>query len=174
MNLGGTMTTTIDLKPFCDKDFSLYAFQRPWTVNGKRYATDGRVIVRMLVPGEPDSPPGGRVPNNVDDYFKPVKGKWLQWPEVESCGECKGSREVVCHGCACGVCAGGEPATCLACLKPHQYMFGSAALAHWLAWEISRLPNVMFIPNTNRNRESAVRFKFDGGEGAVMPLVNTE
>lgn len=176
--------TTIDLSPFCDPDAQRFAIQKPWTKDGVRYATDGRVAVRLDVPGQPDEMPEGRVPN-VDSVMPPVDGEWLPWPEVEPCEACGGEEKIECRkcggdgqceGCSCGTCHecgrcdGTGESDCDKCFGPGSFpaMFGDAELSRHYAFIVSKLPGVSYLPPIDSG--SAVRFKFDGGDGAVMPM----
>lgn len=177
----------IDLSPFCDPDASRFAIGKPWTKDGKRYATDGRVAVRIDVPGQPDDMPKGRVPN-VDEIMKPVDRRpeeWLPWPAVEPCAMCSATQKIECMNCMgdgvcercnccgashqCGKCEGTGKICCDKCKELGSFttLFGKAELALWMAYEISRLPSVAYLPG---EKAGTVRFKFDGGEGIAVSL----
>lgn len=188
MSSDTAIKNAIDLTPFCDPDTSSrYALDQPWVVDGWRYATDGKVLVRVPATGEPDTPPhpeGKRRPGKVHEIVPPVDGKWLPWPEIASCEKCEGSLKIECESCCgdgqcenckcgqchnCGKCDGIGKVDCDLCdtnssFKPH---FGDAILALKYAYLISNLPNVVYLP---AKHEAAIRFKFDGGEGAAMSM----
>ena len=166
-------TTTINLQRFCDPDENgRYALNEPWVVNGWRYATDGRVIVRVPAEGEQDSPlpDGKRRPKNPGEILRPVNGEWLTWPNVSQCYHCEGTGTDDCPGCPCGACSCLGEIECTHCRAKGTFrtLFGKAELSQHYAYLISKLPGVMYLPQTDP--EGVVRFKFDGGEGGVSPV----
>lgn len=95
----------IDVKPFCSTDSTRYpAIRHPFVRDGVRYGTDGRVIIAVACPGEPDSQEGeGRVPRASDVLPALPRGlQWDAWPEVSACKNCKdtpGFQLVPCKTC---------------------------------------------------------------------------
>ncbi len=182
----------IDLQPFCDDDpHGRYNLCEPWVFNGKRIATDGRVLVVVPAPGEPDYDRNerGRLPN-VFDVIPPISssrdGDWLPWPPVEPCRDCQGTLKVHCESCGgdgqcnlckceaehkCGYCDGTGNVRCKDCqdVGSFDHRFGLHILARRYAYLVSKLPSVEYLP-TLKADESIVRFRFAGGEGAVSPL----
>jgi hypothetical protein len=187
-----TQTQTIDLKPFCDPDpDSRYGLDEPWVVDGWRVATDGKVIVRVPATGEQDSPArddGKRRPKQIRDILPPLnaaESDWQPWPSISPCANCMGVGKDTCETCNgsgtcdhcrcrnehdCGDCDGEGLTTCKVCTQKGglDHRFGVAEIALHYAHLISRLPSVSYLPATSH--ESALRFRFDGGEGAIMPL----
>lgn len=184
-------TTQIDLQKFCERDETpRYDINQPWVEGGWRYATDGRVLVRVPAPDEPDSP---RPVNNKKrprafEILQPaVDGDWEPWPAIDRCSTCGSDRRMMpcdnCHGngmcicddCECehkcGQCQGTGEEECMTCMGSHgvDHMFGQSKLAHRYAYMISKLPNAVYLPTEDKDA-ALIRFKFDGGEGAVCPL----
>lgn len=185
---------TIDLTPFCDPDTSSrYALDQPWVVDGWRYATDGRIMVRIPATGEPDSPKPPdekKRPKDVASIVESLTGdNWQPWPAIKPCRICdgKGKHLEDCENCEgtgtckscncghkhqCGDCKGERQSLvrCDECFKSGSLddRFGEAELSHHYAHLIACLPSVSYLPTTNT--EDGVRFRFDGGEGVVMGL----
>lgn len=178
----------IDLQEFCECDeYPRYEINKPWVESGWRYATDGRVLVRVPAIDEPDSPQpinGKKRPRGFE-IMQPVDGDWLPWPQIKKCTMC-GSRDrrMPCDHCSgsgicicecenehkCGHCNGTGKRECTTCIGntvPH--LFGKSKLAHKYAWLIAQLPDVEYLPTDSKDAD-LVRFKFEGGEGAVCPL----
>lgn len=180
-----TTVQQIDLQPFCSTDTDgRYGIDKPWVKDGWRHATDGRICIRLPATGEPDALPEKRVPH-FDEVLPPVDGNWQPWPQVESCGSCFGRRHIDCDECGgdgtcdqckckgahnCGCCEGTGKVTCKACHDPggfDRFLFGETELARCYAYLVAKLPGpVEFLPTTKK--DGKVRFRFSGGEGAVM------
>lgn len=182
---------SIDLQPFCDDDpHGRHSLTSPWVLGGKRIATDGKVLVCIPAPGEPDYDRNerGRMPN-VADILKPIDssrdGDWLPWPNVARCDACSGTNKVNCDRCGgdgicercpcgashdCGRCSDGM-VNCKECLEigSLDYRFGQALLSRRYAYLVAQLPRVEYLPTTEPG-QSIVRFRFTGGEGAVASL----
>lgn len=107
-----TTTDAIDLTPFCspaDGEWTSH-LSAPFVARGYRYATDGRILVRVPAPGEPDTPAVPRRPfPPVADFFRDrPAGDPLPWPadglvpQSEECWDCDGRGAIgreVCREC---------------------------------------------------------------------------
>jgi hypothetical protein len=153
-----------------------------------RYATDGRIAVRVDAAGEPETPPddsGRRRPRMYEVFTTVESDDWQPWPNVDPCSACVGTGMVDCEPCGgdglcsqcrcksdheCGFCDGEGEVSCDLCCQNGslEHRFGNAELARKLAYLVSQLPNVQYVPQPEA--EGAVRFKFDGGEGIVCSL----
>lgn len=185
------MPTTIDLSKFCDPESSRYSIQKPWVKNGYTYATDGRVLVRVDTADEPDTvaePGSGLRFPKADDILPPLaasESDWLPWPKVEPCETCMASNKIPCIECdghgecnlcrcktphECGNCDGTGSIDCETCtdIGGFSHRFGKAEIALKYAFAISALPDVKYLPQ--EKPDGVVRFRFDGGEGAVASL----
>lgn len=174
----------IDLHKFCARNNRRLPFNRPWTKDGKRYATDGVVLIRLHATELPDDVPDGRVPN-ADAVLTPVEGDFKPWPCVDCCYECDGKGvnsceschgSGMCTGCACGAehecgaCEGGMT-LCERCRVDTTIDLGGVRVAQHYAYLISTLPNVSYLA---AGPGDPVRLRFDGGDGAVMPIRKDE
>lgn len=186
-----TTTSAIDLSRYCDRgDSSRYDLGKPFVQNGWRYATDiRRIAVRVPAPGEPETPiPENKRRPRMSDVFPPLladPGDWQPWPHVDPCSICVGTGEVDCTNCGgdgicnqckckgeheCNECDGEGSIACERCAAKGSFdhRFGKAELALGLAYLVSLLPSVQYVPQNEA--EAPVRFKFDGGEGMVASL----
>lgn len=179
------MSSTIDLSKFCDSETSRYSLQEPFTLRGAIYATDGRIAVRVFAPGDADTAaPDKRFPK-MEEIFPPVDGDWEPWPKIDVCNFCEGTNKSICSKCGgdgmcnrcscgseheCGHCDGTGDVCCEKCTTPGSldHRFGKSELALKYAFLISHLPCVEYLPTDKP--DVVVRFRFEGGEGAVMPL----
>ncbi len=173
------MTTQIDLSKFCDPDSSRYSIQTPFVQAGFRYSTDGRVLVEVPAPGEPDScEPDKRYPQCAPllNGFELVK-EFHPLPDAPDCNDCHGSGYSDCkdcggrgeHECSCGhehecqSCDDGKQICgCFATFPPHDVATHYTEL-------LRTLPNCEWgCPP--KNKRGVIFLRFDGGRGAIMPL----
>lgn len=141
--------TTIDLSRFCQDEIlaAKYEMSRPFVVNAWRYATDGKICVRVPALGEPDSeahdghpfPDCETLPWNGCQQCRsvlPEKPYVVSSEYIEKCPDCK-TTEIKCEKCdggtvrcphcefdhVCGHCRGigyfirHEPKKCPTCLN---------------------------------------------------------
>jgi hypothetical protein len=163
----------VDLDVFCDPTTgpeTRYDLSTPWVYDGWRYATDGRICVRELAPGEPSSPDVRAVGSTkgnrprAHDIFAgfPKKGFTGDWPAAEY-GEDK--RECSCCGVLheCEKCNG----------RGHEYkasMIAGRRIAGWAVARIGLLDGVKF--RFAGDKEDAICFiDAHGRQGKVMPMV---
>jgi hypothetical protein len=184
-------TPAIGLRKFCAESGSRLAIDEPFIQDGWQYATNGIIAVRIpAAEGEPDTPPNEKQRRRprMKDVFTPIVAaddKWTAWPHVDPCSTCTATGLVLCEECngegqcnqckcksehECGFCDGEGKVECdLCCANGSlEHRFGNAELARKLAYLVSQLPNVQYVPQPEA--EGAVRFKFDGGEGIVCSL----
>lgn len=163
----------IVLERFCGWT-SRFATEFPWVSGGYKYATDSYICVRMKS-AMADSVQGEKpFPNILSavswDEFNAV-ADWQPWPAlslvdgIESCTDCDG------EGLLCDKCVYG--AVIRRCLQP----VADLHINEEYDTSIRALPNVVFTvgeyPADHERHQASgeiVMFKFDGGEGAVLPV----
>lgn len=165
------MITKEQLQTFCSTDDTRLAIQAPWTNEDYTFATDGRILVRV--------PPVAEVPDNPNAPRKTTELQWrlfetaefaplpeLPEPERAECSNCGGfGMEHECPDCThlCDECGGKG-----SCEKQQATQVGTHTLDARFLRKIAALPNPIIAMNGETN--NAVPFKFDGGEGLVMPM----
>jgi hypothetical protein len=101
---------SVNLKNFCTgKNLHTYEISEPFVLRGWKYATDGRIAVRVLAPLIPNSRPtdGLRFPL-IEELFKEPSAsmKKIAWPmdtEIigpDACPGCNGFGRMDCEECA--------------------------------------------------------------------------
>lgn len=177
----------IDLQPFCSKDTGFrHALHGPWVKDGFRCATDGRIVIRIPTLGEPDTQGERPYPPTDDVVVPPPPGTtlnlWMQDaalpPADRECRLCRGRGQ--CPTCAqgCPDCEGSGRVTngeAPVLLGQNTYI----RLRHWKLLNV--LPGIAwYAPPLALGREGAfyssrkpIYFRFDGGDGAVMPYSET-
>ena len=117
-----TAQQTPEITGFCADEDGRYRISKPWVKDGWRYATDGRVAVRLPAEGEPDEPqpegPGTRLPDASDWFgeqyefkadlctepFPPHDGRTIKQTcdneaHMKDCQECNGTGTCWCPKC---------------------------------------------------------------------------
>ena len=160
-----TTQTSINLKPFCAKPGGRYSLDAPFVIGGWLYATDGAVIVRIPATSEPDVGLERKVPRKLEAYLPTVAddATWHAFPKVKECLPCAGHGfiDVPCPTC-------GQDTKKMCECKATAIRLGPAEVAEYYASLIASLPGVQYVKPATAN--DIVRFRFDGGEGSVMPL----
>jgi hypothetical protein len=179
----------IDLQPFCANYDSRYVLSKSFVRKGTRYATDGRICVRVDAAGQDDTE--GTTPPS-EDLGWGGDGDWKPIPAVEpvmsmqkcphcTCKTCHGSGETECptchNDCDCEECDGDGFDGCEQChetgmmMLPDFYTIDGIKIAARYWDKIRALPNVMYaLPANKSDRLRPIAFRFDGGDGLVMPL----
>lgn len=177
----------IDLTPFCDPDGTRYSLDRPWILGGWRYATDGRICIRIKT-NSPDNVEWKRGSCRdwyvrTDDRDEPrvpdVSGigwkhflidDWQPWPDANYV-----DGNVPCEADGCDV--DYDPSACQACegkgtvTGPAYQQMGQA----WIAVKYDKLIRQLSgaewsFGGVDHENETPVLFRFDGGEGIIMPI----
>ncbi len=160
-----------DLKKYCDDPKNgRYQLSEPWSDDKYTYASNGHILVR--VPKFSDSSkrkdsPTGLGKKSFDEIFKAEPVKWFSIPTVhpkhQDCEDCNGKGKFKYHG---------ETVQCEECDGKGKYLrhisvdIGGVAFSDvYLSW-IAELPNSTIGPF---KVDEPARFKFDGGEGLLMP-----
>lgn len=164
----------IDLQKFCSTRSDRKSICQPWSEGEWTYATDGRVIVR--VPRRADVPENPDAPKNVNKTIfdcNPNDGKFqplptFTAPKKVTCDNCGGDGQCVCSACDaqhdCGCCKG--TGTVLETLPGVK--FGNQLVNPKYLALIADLPSAVLANGTKKYE--TVTFKFDGGEGRLMPM----
>lgn len=160
------MGTIINLTPFCAmRRMSRYDMSKPWNRNGWKYATDGRIAVRVPC-GEPDSE--GQLFPPANELFG-GEGIWEPWPAANY-----QFHETQCFVCANDLLGEIGEQRCPICNNYGYYLFvgpqevGTHKIDSWLHHAISQLPIVEYL--TGGKPVDPLPFRFDGGEGCVMGM----
>lgn len=168
------MITEHMLQLFCRDESSegRFNFEKPFTQYGYRYATDGKIIIRIKAPGSENTV--GEYPQRAASLFEvKVKG-WLKpFPDTKveqlavDCQDCKGTGK---HKCQCPYCEVGECPECEGHgnhpgFKPDVVRLDNLLISGEMLLKIRTLPNPLFYAT---QRLLPVAFSFDGGEGVFM------
>jgi len=190
----------MNLQPFCHPDRRTSGISTPFSRMDHTYATDGKLIVRvprLADVGERDNTP--QVDNlgwNHAELADWTDAPELDQATVKRCSVCKGTGktnicpecygygevltetsmnwyEVTCKTCvAAGKVAGGED-VCDYCAGTGKDVdtpveWRSGHISALMLTRLSTLPGLQLSPYGEPTE--VIRFKFDGGEGLVMPM----
>lgn len=189
-------TEQIELSPFCGGGGTRWDIDCPWVAHGWRYATDGRICVRVPAGGEPNTV-GHRVPliAEFDGFaadlctvpFAPPDGPWERCPVCDGtgygwrdCDLCEGFGSCHCPKCnadhGCGKCDGtgllpDSSTTCPECdgrqEVPINQRYGNRLLAGKYLAKIAQLPGVKYCEGGTR--DTPLPFIADSGlQGVLM------
>ncbi len=159
----------LDLTPFCSTDPSRPYLGMPFNRGDLTYATNGHIAVR--VPKRRDCPEGKTAAEKVFPADPPISLRELpkyKIPRVksEACGACDGrGYEHDCPDCTC-VCIRCDGAG--KCAEPISVALGGAVFDGRYIKMLLRLKSVM-VP-ADPDPFAGMYFKFDGGEGVLMPM----
>lgn len=194
-----TETASIDLTPFLG-DGTIYRFAKPFIRSGWKYATDGRICVRVPTT-EPDTENGI---NGATTIFPAVLDGWTKYPEPpdyvigqnadcpkcnakgvtggSKCEACDGSSECQCmcgdeHECnhcnGTGIVNGNWCRHCNGLRRgafPAYTVLAGRAVSFKYSEKIRVLPAVEYADVNDATGKLPLAFRFTGGDGVVMPL----
>ncbi|BEV44809.1 hypothetical protein [Afipia carboxidovorans] len=170
----------IDLQKFCGSDDTLSLLSKPFTQGAYTYATDRAVIVRVpkvdgvaqldsVVAIDADRP----FKHFSDQSFAPLPKlnlPPLSGPKVVACTECDGrGTEHDCPDCNC-VCDACDGTGKEEVETKISTSLGGATLQLKYVHLIASLPRVEISTQLAASLNGPVFFRFDGGEGALMPM----
>ena len=170
------MTTEINLEIFCATDRPKLA--RPFSIGAWTYATNGHILVRVPrrddVAENPDAPNASLVYEKVKSprRYKQVPQFELsgpfEWEEERECWRCRYHKGKI-HDCpdckcACPECGGTGKLTDRNFKKTQIGRVGYNS--KYISW-LQSLPGVEIGPP---HKKDPLAFRFDGGEGLLMPL----
>jgi hypothetical protein len=162
----------IDLQPFCSTDDTRPYLMKPYSRGEFTYATNNHVLVR--VPRRDDAPEHDKAPNVESVFIKFHKGEFVPAPpfdvpafETTECDECAGGTEPA-HDCPececeCETCDGTGSIVEKASLTIRGSIFDAKYIRLLLALPSLELP-------TTIDAIDAMPFKFEGGDGLLMPM----
>jgi len=161
--------TDIDLTQFCEGEKSVRLFTRqPFSKGDYSYSTNGSIAVRVPridAINELDTTLDiERVFNPADDGFIPVPDVGVP-PTPPPCEMCGGSMIINCNHC-------GSETECDHCDNGSSEIYpkipvGAALFNHKYLYQLSLLPNCVIHV---RECPEGSYFKFDGGDGMIMPM----
>jgi len=177
------------LKTYCSTDIQRKWVTQPFTVGDSTFATDGRILLRVPaiaeVPEVPEATQGSKgvraLVQDVVNEYKPLPS--FEPREKGPCPECDGTGKtgwVECPDCDERIYLDGQTIVCLGCgglgrrLKRDDVNNLSAVDigGTWISakyYEIlSKLPGLTIA--TNKDATGPCHFKFDGGDGLLMPV----
>lgn len=150
----------IDLTPFYNTDDIRRNISAPFSDATYTYATNGHIVIR--VPLRADVPASDFAPkcDRLFQQFATGDREWLQIPDLP---------EAIMQPCI--YCDTNDPDPCiechdtLICERPVSVEIGGSHFARKYLAMIKALPNCVIAPNGL----DAAWFKFDGGDGLLMP-----
>jgi hypothetical protein len=171
----------IDLQQFCSDDPFRENLSKPFTLGDFTYATNGHILVRLPKIDGVEEIKNAPNPSKIfkdfpaPNYFVSLPALALpplEGPEIVDCDVCGGSgKEHECPDCDC---------ECMACDgsgKEHREKKISTTLAGVILQlryvrKLAALPHVEIAPHLAIADKSPVFFRFDGGDGALMPMIS--
>ncbi len=173
----GEEMTKEELMPFCDEEIP--NFKEPWTKGNWTYATNGKICIRVpAVDGVEENAFTPQADRLFDTAFAPKQ--WSPVPKVEKpeqpkeieCDECEGSGksdENQCEFCGkypeCEECGGSGKIMKPPLVKKKE--IDGVIFDEKYLYLIQKLPGIEIGVNS---LPDASRFRFDGGEGLLMPM----
>ncbi len=165
--------TAIDLQRFCSSEDSYMSPKtgRPWTRGDWTYATNGHVIVRL--PEIAEITDNKEAPNATGLQWGSVvtDDQWMKIDHIKlelvDCEECEGGEKTPhdCPDCSCECesCDNGKV------FDKSDVQVGSKKVQAKYLTLLQSLPGILVAPDATPAWE-CIPFKFDGGEGLLMPL----
>lgn len=172
------------LQSFCSTDSSRPRLHSPFTQGEHTYATDGSVLIRIPAIAEigprDDAPAGAAGSLFIDAAEDFAKGEFKALPSVDvvACRFCEGAGKI--KQVRCGHCGNWTkiPVECPyescdgkgnAPANSNGVLFGTQMINPYYVWKLSGLPGIV-IANASKSWADPLAFKFDGGEGLLMPM----
>ncbi len=169
----------MDLQPFCSVDETRMAICTPFVLNGWKYATDGRIAVRIPTDEPDDSNEPYRRPN-ASALFEGFNVEGLQSFEIPTLDGAQVIECDSCNGDGCAICDMGHEHECPDCdgdghyeKWPEKEVAGRIFSERFLS-KMAALPGIKFYPTTAEcsggNPAKPALFTFDNGQGLLMPI----
>ncbi len=164
----------MNLQQFCSRDEARPQLMKPWSIGEHTIATNGHIMIRVPrvddVPENADAPPTHKVWARCDMQGEPLEVMQcaIPTPVMETCMDCAGSKKKhVCPSCNCP-CPDCDGTGEVEINQDTSVGFFGVPIDLRYARMILALPKVRFFKPTGR--ENPLPFKFEGGDGCVMPL----
>lgn len=175
--------TEVDLKQFCDATEERAWLRVPFSSGGYTFATDGAFMIRVpLVVGVPVIE-RAEYPNRLVAIFAPFAGAEFAKPEIASvpdtqdtskniaCPSCGGlGKEHECPECTC-TCEGCDGAGRIKQVDKVSTMFRGRIYRLKFIRQMLALPGVEICTAAPTEPRDPLKFRFTGGEGVVMPML---
>lgn len=174
----------MDLKKFCGSEESRPYLSTPFTIGDWSYATNGHICVRVPriedVPAATEEKLTANVPKLFadipEDGYVPLPAVVIEADPHDDCEECDGRGNVHdCPSCQC-VCSACDGTGTPVIGHNTSVQIGEAIFSGRYIAQIQTMPGVRItapIKDVGSHLElKACFFKFDGGEGALMPRRN--
>lgn len=172
------MLTVQEIAQFSDSD-GIFSIRLPWSRGDYTYSTNGHLIIR--IPRHPDIKEILEAPDALNIFLKaePIPSEWIDIPALPEpqfiqCKECDGQRFVTWktdwneYEAECKSCDGTGESGEIRKIEINGVIFNVEYLR-----KISKLPNfkisVLNAGDGIVEKEKPVWFKFDGGDGLIMP-----
>lgn len=184
----------IDLAPFCDPENTRYALDVPFVIAGWKYASDGRVCVRIPTKEQDTQAPEGKKLVKADQLFSKIGGVVFQpWPNAPiqrcngtcvfcfgdgkypywKCPKCEGHGFIDTKECKKCDGEGTDGEKCFNCSGVghglfccHQDVLGIDVSYRYLRL-IEKLPGEL---TAAKYEEHSIAFQFEGGEGLIAGM----
>lgn len=166
----------IDLQKFCGREHERAYLQKPWSRGEWTYATNGKLMVR--IPRRPDVPAADEqnpAAEKAEQLFvesnpwecSPAPKIKLPEPSDDECEECDGrgtAHDCPTCQCPCSFCIGGQR-------RPYHGVYVSIGEVDFKADDIALIVDLPALYLSNSlSREHPMAFRFNGGEGLLMPM----
>lgn len=181
-----SITSVINLQQFCGREWPRPWLGKPFRFGNESIATNGHILVK--VPARDGDAPPDKAPKTLDGYLTkiferapdltyspapPVTLPPEEAPKVVECDDCDGrGYDHDCPECTC---------TCDACAGSGKQIVEEKVSTNFCGGlfrldyvrQVVSLPDLkLAVGSSDFNKSVPLLFKFDGGEGALMPLRN--
>ena len=166
----------LDLQPFCSRDQARFYICTPFTRDEWTYATDGAICIRVPrregMTGDEKAPRADTLFPAQFPLLRPFPDLDLPPAEEEDCSVCDGrgyEHDCPYCECLCDTCSGNQRVS-----TDDSISIGlrGATFACKYMRLLACLPNTLIPQQLEPNK--AMPFRFDGGEGLLMPVRGTK
>ena len=174
---------TIDLLKFCSKEEARFNISRPFSKGEYTYATNGHLAIRVARTDQPENLEAPDCERLFAAAIERGEPPWIDLPPFQlhrkRCPICRGTGFVdeEYRSCAkespnayeCEECEGGVILSGSAIVKAKK---GKVRMASQYLDLLKDLPEIKIgvVGDESTRTDKPIRFKFDGGEGLLMPM----